>query len=445
MSVLPVEFDERSPVPLHSRRKGSMDIAMVDSTGPLYRVNDFIYLSPGTTNAHLIATTDGDIVISTGLAVEGPVHRRKFDEVSTAPVRKIILTQAHVDIVGGTNAFRDEATEVIAHKDSPAAQADDVRIHGFRTRRNPRFYPSEMRALGEADRKARVAGVASVYTPIEPDRFVDGRYAFSLGGLDVEIIALPGGETMDSLAVWLPQHRILFTGNAMGPLFPHMPNLHTIRGDRPRPVLPYIATYQAILELGPEILITGHFNPIRGADFIREEVSRLRDAVQYVHDETVRAMNEGVLLDALKRELHLPPELEVGEDYGTAIWAAEAIWHGYGGWFHLRSTTELYGVPVHLVYGEVARLAGPTALANRARELLSDGKFLEAIHLAEMALAGDPTERTALNVYRGAHEELLAAAPPRNRWYWFWLKGEIDQAVVKLASAEISKNTAGKA
>jgi alkyl sulfatase BDS1-like metallo-beta-lactamase superfamily hydrolase len=207
-----------------------------------------------------------------------------------------------------------------------------------------------------------------------------------------------------------------------------MPNLHTIRGDRPRPVLPYLATYQRILDLKPEILITGHFNPIRGADFIAEEITRLRDAVQYVHDETVRGMNAGATLDQLKRDIRLPETLEVGEDYGTVIWAVEAIWHGYAGWFHYRSTTELYGVPAHLAYPEIAALAGPEALGKRAQALAAEGKPLEAIHLAEIALAGDPAAPAALDAYITAHEALLAAAPVRNRWYQYWIKGEIAKA-----------------
>ena len=50
----------------------------------------------------------------------------------------------------------------------------------------------------------------------------------------------PGGETTDALVVWLPEDRILFTGNLFGPLFGHVPNLMTIRGDRYRDPVLYI-------------------------------------------------------------------------------------------------------------------------------------------------------------------------------------------------------------
>jgi alkyl sulfatase BDS1-like metallo-beta-lactamase superfamily hydrolase len=316
----------------------------------------------------------------------------------------------------------------MAHVNSRACQFDDARIKGFRERRNPRFFPAEVRTLNDLDAEMMAAGQASVYTAVEADTLVEDRCRFSLGGVDFEVIALPGGETLDSLAVWLPQHGILFTGNAMGPLFPHMPNLHTIRGDRPRPVGPYLATYDRILGLRPEILVTGHFNPIRGVDFIAEEVARLRDAVRHVERETVHGMNEGRTVHDLKREIRLPPDLQVGEDYGTVIWAVEAIWYGYGGWFEYRSTTELYGMPVHETYREVAALAGAAVLGARALALARDGRALEAIHLAEIAMAAEPEEPQALEAYALAHELLLAAAPSRNRWYQFWLKGELARA-----------------
>src|SRR5258707_758399 len=100
------------------------------------------------------------------------------------------------------------------------------------------------------------------------------------GDVRFSVTAIPGGETLDSLIVHPPDRGILFTGNALGPLFPHMPNLHTIRGDRPRPALPYIATYDRILALEPDLLVTGHFEPVAGRAFIHEQLTRLRDAVR---------------------------------------------------------------------------------------------------------------------------------------------------------------------
>src|ERR1019366_1880392 len=101
--------------PLRETRPGSTDLQMASIDEPLVRIADDVYMSKGTTNAYLVTTPDGDVVISTGLVVEGPIHRAKFDRVSTAPVRHIILTQAHLDIVGGFAAFAGLGSEIVAH------------------------------------------------------------------------------------------------------------------------------------------------------------------------------------------------------------------------------------------------------------------------------------------------------------------------------------------
>jgi glyoxylase-like metal-dependent hydrolase (beta-lactamase superfamily II) len=421
--------------PLYQTRPGSTDLRMASFDDPLVRIADGVYMSEGTTNSYLVTTPEGDVVISTGLVVEGPIHRAKFDRVSTASVRYIVLTQAHLDIVGGFAAFKGPGAEIVAHRNTHACQADDERIKGFRQLRNPRFFPQQMSELSVADREAMSRGMASAHMRAEPTILVDDRLDFTLGGVRFEIFALPGGETTDSLIVHLPDQGILFTGNALGPLFPHMPNLHTIRGDRPRAALPYIETYEKILALDPALLVTGHFDPIRGRKLVREELTRLRDAVRYVHDETVKGMNEGKDVHALMREIRLPDHLRVGEDYGTVPWAVQAIWHGYAGWFYFKSTTELYPAPARDVYAELGRIAGPYALAMRGREFLLEAKPLDAIHLAEIALAAAPGHRPALELYRDAHKKLLAESAPKNRWFLYWLKGEIDLINEKLEQA----------
>ena len=68
----------------------------------------------------------------------------------------------------------------------------------------------------------------------------EGGFDFELGGVRFELISTPGGETTDSMVVWLPQHRICFTGNLFSALFGHFPNLVTIRGDRYREALRFI-------------------------------------------------------------------------------------------------------------------------------------------------------------------------------------------------------------
>lgn len=420
--------------PLTRERPGSMDLRLADHEAAT-RVHPRVWLSPGSTNTYLVTTNDGNVLINTGLGIEAPVHQRCYAAVSDAPLRAIVLTQGHLDLVGGVEQLKQPGTQVYAHRHIAACQDDDRRIEGFRNRRNMRFFADMVEPMLAAQQRALEAGWRPPQARAEPDVLVDQRLAFEVGGVRFELIWVPGGETIDSLLVWLPRERILFSGNAFGPLFPHMPNFHTIRGDRLRQALPYLAACETVLALEPTLLLTGHFAPIEGAALIRDELTRLRDAVRHVHDETVRGMNEGVDPYTLMRRIRLPEHLQVGEDYGTVAWAVRAIWHGYGGWFYFQSTTEIGDTPVREVYGELAALAGADALAARAAALLAEGAPLKAIHLAEVTLAADAQHRGALQVMLGAHEALLLQTPPRNRWWRCWLLGEIDATRARLGTA----------
>jgi alkyl sulfatase BDS1-like metallo-beta-lactamase superfamily hydrolase len=319
--------------------------------------------------------------------------------------------------VGGVELFREPGTEIVAQANNAACQADDARIHPFRVAHSAPFFPQ---AVGTAEKNRHVQA-----RPQPTRTFVD-RDAFTLGGQRFELLATPGGETTDSMVVWLPARRIAFVGNVFSALFGHFPNLVTLRGDRYRFALPFIEAVERVLALEPELLLTGHFGPIRGAALIRRELERVRDAVRYVHDATVAGMNAGTDVHTLMREIRLPPELEVGEGYGCVAWGVRAIWEGYAGWFHQRSTTELYPVPVHDVYPDVVALAGgPGAVAARAQSRLASGQPVAAIHLAEMALAADPASREGLEAYLAAHERLLAERGGVNFWETGWLRHQI--------------------
>ncbi|MDX2169273.1 MAG: alkyl sulfatase dimerization domain-containing protein, partial [Deltaproteobacteria bacterium] len=383
-------------------------------------VNDFIHLSEGTTNSTLIVTPAGRIIVNSGLGFEAPVHKAYFDSVDRSPVRYIILTQGHVDHVGGVDVLRDADTEIVAHAQNPAQPADDLRVQPVRARR---AYVAWAAAL---DGKR---GTGSAPPPVQsrpqPTILVRDRFAFTLGGLDVEVIACTGAETPDSLLVWLPQHRTLITSNIFSALFGHFPNLVTIRGDRYRDPLPYLATLELVRDLGAELLVVGHGPPLRGADVIAAELTRMHGAVQYVHDAVVAAMNGGQDVWTAMREIRLPPQLEQGEGYGTVAWSVRAIWEMYAGWFHHESTTELYPAPPRSVYAELAALAGGAGPLAAAAQRKAASAPLDAIHLAEVALAADPAHRGALSACRDAHRALLAGAS--NFWEVRWLEHRIRQ------------------
>jgi alkyl sulfatase BDS1-like metallo-beta-lactamase superfamily hydrolase len=423
--------------PLYRSRPTGFQIQPA-SQSEAQKINDFIYLSEGLSNSYLITTPEGRVVINTGMGFEAPIHKRNFDAVDDGPVRYILVTQGHVDHVGGVDVFRGENTQLVAHANNEPHQADDARIAPFRVTRSA-FAFADAIARAWTYIQEHVGGGIPAQSQPTPDITFEDRYELELGGVRMELLSTPGGETTDSMVVWLPDHDVCFCGNLFSALFGHFPNLVTVRGDRYREAPRFIESLERVLALEPKLLLTGHHGPVVGKETIREELTRLRDAVRYVHDETVRGMNHGKDIHTLMRDIQLPPELEVGEGYGKVSWSVRAIWETYAGWFHHSSTTELYPVPAKSVHGDLVELAGGVdAVAQRAKDKLSVGEPLEAIHLAEVALTAAPTNTAALEAMVAAHEQLEAES--ENFWLTQWLRKQLGDLRSTLEAAKAKES-----
>jgi alkyl sulfatase BDS1-like metallo-beta-lactamase superfamily hydrolase len=389
------------------------------------RINDFIVLSEAFSNCYLLQTPEGNIQVNAGMGMEAPVIKANFDDFSRDPLRYLILTQGHVDHVGGVAYFREHnpGLEVIAQAGNPEHQAYDGRLAAFRGSRSAFAFTDKFTRAFAHYTEQGFTDLPQQDVP-RPDRLVEQSHHLSLGGLDLELIAVPGAETNDSLIIWLPQHRICLTGNLFGCPFGHFPNLVTIRGDRYRDALTVAAAVKRVKDLAPEMILYGHHGPVIGAELIQAELAALHGAILHVHDETVRGMNEGRDVHTLMAEITLPPELDVGEGYGKVSWSVRAIWEHYAGWFHHRSTTELYPVPRQSVNADLLDLAGGTAaLVQRARERVSDGQYLQAQHLLDIVLDQQRMDVGALKLAVDVHKALRENSA--NFWLDAWLDSQL--------------------
>jgi glyoxylase-like metal-dependent hydrolase (beta-lactamase superfamily II) len=394
-------------------------------------INDFIHMSYGLSNAYLLRTSAGRVIINTGMGFEAPTHKRVFDAVQAGPTPYIILTQGHVDHVGGVRLFRESGTQLIAQRNNRACQADDARIRGVRSAQAYIWFKSAFDAAAQA---AAAAGGAALQDEPVPDVTFEDAHHLRVGGLELELYATPGGETIDSCVVWLPQHRILFCGNVFGPLFPHFPNFNTIRGDKYRFVEPYLASLRRIRALDPELLITGHFDPIAGRALIRACLDRLEAAVEYVHSETLRRINAGEDIWSVMRAVKVPAELYVGQGYGKVSWAVRTIWESYMGWFRAEATSELYATRPRDIYPELVALAGLASTVARGRARLASGDAEAAMLFAEAALACEAHDAAALRLALDANRALLERSGAANFWESGWLRAEVERLERLLAA-----------
>ncbi len=379
-------------------------------------INDFIFMVKDISNAYLVRTGDGDVLVNTGFMDNAARNQALLGPVRSGPLRRIVLTQAHPDHFGGVPVLRETNTQVIAQR---------------RFTDTARYFRELAPYLGRRSRKLWAGAIKRSGSPppppeVVPDVLVDRRHDFEQGGRRFELISTPGGESLCSLTVWMPWERVAFTGNLFGPVFLAMPNLVTMRGDKPRLVQRYLRSLETVRELGAELLVTGHGEPIRGAEHIRRSLDRMHAAVSFVNQAVIDGMNAGKDVYALMREVQLPETLRIGEFHGKVAWAVRSIWEEYSGWFHHDSTTALYGVPRRSVDADLADLAGGAgALAGRARLKLEAGLPLEALHLLDVALGAEPGNAEALAAKRVALQGLLQAAANTNLSETMWLKSEL--------------------
>jgi len=375
-----------------------------------------IFESTGIGNSYLITTSEGDVLVNAGTLGDARRGLEKFQKISDRPVRYIVLTQSHANQFGGLEVYKTAENQVIVHRNYPAERRRNQALEAHYKRGSRRIF-------------AAITGAVEDIMPtreVEPDLLIDDFHAFELGGRRFEIIWTPGGETRSAVVVWLPAERIVIVGNLFGPLFGNHPNLNTMRGDKPRSALEFIDSIKTVRALRPAQILTGH-EDIRGEQFIQDELTRIIDAVQWVHDKTVEGMNAGLDLRTLMREVKTPSHLALTEEYGRVPWNVRAIWHEYTGWFDpSRGTTELYDVPPASVAPAIAELSGGVErIVEKAHQFLGEDKPLEALHLLDIALAAEPQSRLAKEAAVAAHELLLEHTSGNNLWERRWIEAQI--------------------
>ena len=401
------------PVPLAALARAG------DTQTEAVAIKPFIFMARDISNAYLVTTDDGDVMVNTGFFDDANVARNValLTPHRTGALRHIVLTQSHADHFGGVPAFREPGTKVIGGPGYNEAWGDMNRLQPFFGPRSKKLWGSTLKR-GAAPKPA---------PDIVPDILVDRTYSFEQGGRKFELISAPEGETVDNLIVWMPNERIAFTGNLVGPVWLSMPFLCTLRGDKPRLVWNYLKSLEKLRALNAETIITGHGEPIHGVDKIRADIDKMHGAVSWVRDYTLDGMNAGKTVHELMRAVALPEQLKIGEFHGKVSWAVKTIWEEYAGWLHYEDgTTELYGVPRASVNADLCDLAGgPGALAARARAHVEAGRALEAIHLLDIALGAAPENLDSLKVKKTALDHLLVASGGSNLSETMWLKSEI--------------------
>ncbi|GAB5453729.1 MAG: alkyl/aryl-sulfatase [Halioglobus sp.] len=398
------------------------------------QVADNVYYATGVGNTVMITTSEGNVLFDTGLVLQVAEQRKALRAVSEAPVSHIVLSHSHADHIGGAKFWMEDDTEIIAHSDFEEEQRYLSELEPYQYGRNRTLFPWMPAWEDRPDiEMMRYGGIEPTVTVGDWET-----YSFTLGGVEFQVIGTPGAEGADNVVLWLPQQKILFSGDFFGPQFPQFPNVFTMRGEKIRKPVEYIKSLEMLLELDIETVVPSHLDPTTGAEQIHADIKKTRDAVRYVHDATVEGMNAGKTVYQLMREIKLPPDLELVQNHGRVDWAVRSIWDYYAGWFHFESTTELYPVPVSDVYADIAEVAGNEGLLTLAQNYLNEDQPVKALHIVEVVLAADSVNQSALQIRKQALQLLLENAHNglKNDYEIYWLQYRLTDTARRLGEEE---------
>ena len=295
----------------------------------------------GIANSIMVEGKEGNIIIDASDSVfEAEKIYSLFSKKNSNPIKAIIYTHNHGDHTFGTAFYvnnQDERPQIIAHEDTDYyVQRIMGILNPIITERSNRMFGT---LLSEEDLinvgigpSLNVAKSPTGY--IRPDVIFNDNLELNIAGIKIELFHAPG-ETNDQLFVWLPDHKALLPGDNVYKTFP---NLYTIRGTTHRDVIGWVNSIDHMKTFDAEFLFPSHTKPIIGKEEIKEILTIYRDAIQYIHDQTIRLMNEGLYPDQIAELIKLPEHIAKSpylyEFYGTVRWSVKSIFNGYLGWFN---------------------------------------------------------------------------------------------------------------
>ncbi len=156
-----------------------------------------------------------------------------------------------------------------------------------------------------------------------------------MAGLELDLLHSPG-DTADHFVIWWKERGTLLCGDNFYSSFPLVTPLDGSPCDRS--YADRIRALEMMSSLRPRVLIPHHTLPLVSEGEAEEALAAHRDALKYVHDQTVRHMNKGLHPDeVVELVAPLPDRLAshpcLGEHYGAAEWAVRGVFEQGVGWF----------------------------------------------------------------------------------------------------------------
>ncbi len=360
-------------------------------------------------NCTLIEGEDACILVDTlSGELPGDDAAAAFQAITDKPIKAVIVTHFHPDHVSGIFSFVSEediwsgAVEVIGQRElTDNLLRDGGILAPIRNRRGPFQFGAHLdygvtggygSAVGAPPRRGKSGFV-------DPTRTFESLLELEIAGIKLQVIHVPS-ETDDQSVVWLPEEKVLISADAIqGMTFP---NIYALRGTQFRNPMQWVKGMDTLRQLNADILIPHHGPTVEGADAVEELLCAYRDAIQYLHDQSVRWINQGFTWDELADKVTMPEHLAehpwLGEFYGSYKHSVRSVYAGYIGWFQ-GDAVELDPHPwKERAERYVTAMGGREAVLAQAQEAFDAEDYRWAMDIITWAIRADSDDMEARRV-----------------------------------------------
>lgn len=423
----------------------------------VYKVTNNVYSAVGfgLANSTMIVGSDGIIIVDVMESNDAAKSvLAEFRKITDKPVKAIVYTHNHSDHTMGVKAFTTEAdvkagnVQIYAHETmmntvisnasviAPILGLRSTYTFGILLERGPEGWVNQ--GIGPAYARSATSFIA-------PSKTFKDKLDVNVAGVKMQLLYAPS-ETDDEIIVWLPEQKLVQSAEVIqGETFP---NVHTIRGTRYRDPVAWYKSIDLMRSLQAEHLVPSHGRPMSGAAKIEEMLAAYRDAIQYVHDQTIRWMNKGLTPDEIVEKVaHLPAHLAnhpwLGEFYGTVKHSVRQIYVGNLGWF-AGDPTALDPLPrAEEAKRYVELMGGREAVFKAAKKAFEANEHQWAAELLTHLIRVNNNDREARKLKADSLRQLAYKTENINWRNWYITSArELDGSLNKAASTAVLSSLA---
>jgi len=406
----------------------------------LYEVVEGIYQVRGLdlSNISFIEGDSGVIVIDPLISTEVAAAALALYRAHRGdrPVVAVVYTHSHADHFGGvlgvTNQADVDAGKVVVLAPegfTEHAVQENVYAGTAMTRRAGYMYGTVLArgpqgqvgcGLGQNTSTGEIALIVPTLDIRETGE------THTIDGVDIEFQMAPGTEAPAEMHFYFPKFRALcMAENATHNLH----NLLTLRGALvrdPHGWSGYLTEAIDTFSDRADVVFASHHWPTWGEDRIVEFLSLQRDLYAYLHDQTLRLLNQGYTGVEIAEDFRMPPALEQAWHahgyYGSVNHNVKAVYQRYMGWFD-GNPARLWPHPPEAIGPRyVEAIGGIDRVVELAKRAFDDGDFRWAATLLDHAIFTDQNHAGARTLYADTLEQLAYGAENAT-WRNFFLSG----------------------